>query len=210
MAGETPFTAFRFEVVLDLDEPTPGLESPLCDAAFAECDGLEMTMQPKIIEAGGVNDRQIRLIGPVSYGQLTLKRGMTGNLQLWQWFAQGTRPGSVLTAHGQVTVWTTDGQPAVQFTLTGCLPVKMRAPALNARDGLVAVEELGLVYEKLDIAPPGGGGFGLSVGFSASVGGSASVGVSASAGVSAGVSASAGVSVGVSGGFSAGVGGGFA
>ena len=37
--------AFRFEVVLDLDQPTAGLSSPLCDAAFAECDGLELTMQ---------------------------------------------------------------------------------------------------------------------------------------------------------------------
>ena len=127
MTVDHPFTAFRFEVVLDLDEPTQELASPLCDAAFAECDGLEMTMQTKTIEVGGVNDRQIHLIGPVTYGQLTLKRGMTANLQLWQWFAQGTRPGSVLTAHGQVTLWEADGEAALQFTLTGCLPVKLRA-----------------------------------------------------------------------------------
>lgn len=152
MAVEVPLTAFRFEVVLDLDEPTPELTSPLCDAAFAECDGLEMTMQTKTLEVGGVNDRQVHLIGPVTYGQLTLKRGMTSNLQLWQWFATGTRPGSVRTAHGQVTLWTASGQPAFQLTLSGCLPVKMRAPALNARDGLVAIEELGLVYEKLELS----------------------------------------------------------
>jgi hypothetical protein len=48
-----------------------------------------------------------------------------------------------------------DGTPALRFTLTGCLPVKMRAPALNAREGLIAVEELGLVYERLDITAPG-------------------------------------------------------
>ena len=41
---------------------------------------------------GGVNDRQIHLIGPVTYSQLTLKRGMTSNLQLWQWFGAGTSP----------------------------------------------------------------------------------------------------------------------
>ena len=42
----------------------------------------------------------------------------------------------------------------VQFTVTGCLPVRLRAPSLNARDGLVAVEELGLVYEQLESARP--------------------------------------------------------
>jgi phage tail-like protein len=199
MALDQPFVAFRFEVVLDLDTPTSGLASPLCDAAFAECDGLELTMQTKTLEVGGVNDRQIHLIGPVTSGQLTLKRGMTNNLQLWQWFAQGTKPGSVLTAHGTITVWDAEGTPGLEVTLTGCLPVRMRAPSLNARaEGGVAVEELGLVYEKLDIGAPGGG-FGLSVGIGASAGLSVGASVSLSAGASAGFSAgaSAGFGVGV-------------
>ncbi len=188
---DAPFTTFRFEVVLDLDEPTDGLDSPLCDAAFAECDGLEMTMEPRVVESASVTDRQQRLIGPVKYGQITLKRGMTSNLQLWQWFARGTRPGSVLTAHGQITMWDSAGTPAIQFTLEGCLPVKMRAPALRAADGLVAIEELGLVCAKLSVDLPGGGGFGFGVGVGVSVGG----GLSAGASLSVGASASAGLSV---------------
>lgn len=186
-----PLTTFRFEVVLDLDEPTPGLESPLCEAAFADCDGLDLTMTHKTVESGGVNDRQQHLIGPVSNGQLTLKRGMTDNLQLWTWFSVGTRPGSVLTAHGEITLRTAAGDAATQFTVLGCLPVKMRAPGLNARDGMVAVEELTLIYEQLLVGPPGAvGGFsiGASVGFSASASASASVGFSASASVSASAS----------------------
>jgi phage tail-like protein len=153
--NDTPFTAFRFEVVLDLDKPTADLAGPLCDAAFAECEGLEMTMQTRTLDVGGVNTGQVHLIGPVVHGQVTLKRGMTDNLQLWRWFIRGTRPGSVLRAHGRITMRAADGTPALDFRLTGCLPVKMRAPALNARDGLVAVEELGLVYEHLDITLPG-------------------------------------------------------
>jgi phage tail-like protein len=197
---DAPFTTFRFEVVLDLDEPTDGLDSPLCDAAFAECDGLEMTMEPRVVESASVTDRQQRLIGPVKYGQITLKRGMTSNLQLWQWFARGTRPGSVLTAHGQITMWDSAGTPAIQFTLEGCLPVKMRAPALRAADGLVAIEELGLVCAKLSVDLPGGGGFGLGVGVGVSVGG----GLSAGASLSVGASASAGLSASGAASFSAG------
>jgi phage tail-like protein len=193
MALDSPFIAFRFEVVLDLDRPTAGLTSPLCEAAFSECDGLELTMQTKTLEVGGVNDRQIHLIGPVTNSQLTLKRGMTNNLQLWQWFSSGTKPGSVLTAHGQITLWDADGTPGIQFNLTECLPVRMRAPSLNAKgDGGIAIEELALVYSKLEVGPPGGG-FGASVGLSAGVSVSAEAGISASAGVSA----SAGFSLGV-------------
>ena len=203
MAADVPFTAFRFEVVLDLDQPTPGLESPLCEAAFAECDGLEMTMEPKTVESASVTDAQQYLIGPTKYGQIMLKRGMTTNLQLWQWFAQGTRPGSVLTAHGQITLWDPAGQPALQFTLAGCLPVKMRAPSLNAREGLIAIEELSLVCAKVTIGLPGQGGLGLSAGSgiaAASAGLSVSAGGSFGLSASASASASAGVSFGGGGG----------
>jgi phage tail-like protein len=200
---QRPLTTFRFEVMLDLDEETPGLSSPLCDAAFAECDGLDMTMQPKTLQVGGVNDRQVQLLGPVTYGQVTLKRGMTDNLQLWDWFARGTRPGSVLTAHGEITLWRPDGTPAIQFTLTGCLPTKLRAPSFNAREGLVAVEELSLVYAQLVVAAPGSGA-GISIGASLDVGVSASA--SASAGFSAGVSGDFQASASAGASFSGGIG----
>lgn len=202
MASEWPLSTFRFEVVIDLDNPTAGLDSPLCNAAFAECDGLEMTMQPKTLEVGGVNDRQIHLIGPVTYGQLTLKRGMTDNMQLWDWFAQGTRPGSVLTAHAEVTLWAADGTPAHKFTLLSCLPTKMRAPSLNARDGLVAIEEMTLAYEQLVVGSAASSGVSISAGFSA--GFSAGASVSASASFSASASVGGGVEVGA--GFGGGIG----
>jgi phage tail-like protein len=198
---EMPFTTFRFEVVLDLETPVDGLTSPLCDAAFAECDGLEVTMEPKTIESGGVNDRQIHLIGPVKFAQLTLKRGMTSNLQLWTWLAL-TAQGTVAPASGTVTMWDTDATPVIEFALQGCLPVRMRAPSLNARDGLVAVEELALVYETMTVTPPGPASPGVSAGASVSAGVSGSLAALGTLGVSASVSASASASVSVSGGVS--------
>ena len=186
--------------MLDLDEPVPGLESPLCDAAFAECDGLDMTMEHKTVESGGVNNRQIHLIGPVKFAQLTLKRGMTSNLQLWQWMAM-TAQGTVAPASGTVTMWDSDSTPVIEFALENCLPVRMRAPSLNAREGLVAVEELALVYETMSVTPAGtdgaGAGIGVSAGFSASAsaGFSASASAAASASLSGEASLSAGASV---------------
>jgi hypothetical protein len=47
------------------------------------------------------------------------------------------------------------------FALTGCLPVKLRAPVLNAKDGAVAIEEMQIAYETLTLKPrrqAGGGG----------------------------------------------------
>src|SRR5687768_15651138 len=85
-ANETvqlPFTAFNFAVAINI----PDISTEACNASFSECDGLDMTMEVKTIREGGNNGRQIRLAGPLSYAQLTLKRGMTATFDLWRWFA---------------------------------------------------------------------------------------------------------------------------
>jgi phage tail-like protein len=77
-----PFTAFNFAVEINVE----GVAERVCDASFAECDGLEMSMDVKTIREGGNNGKQIRLTGPLTFGQVTMKRGMTANLELWDWF----------------------------------------------------------------------------------------------------------------------------
>ncbi len=142
-----PFTAFNFRVEIHV----PNVSTPLCDAAFSECDGLEMTMQPKTIRQGGDNTRQIHLNGPVNYGQLTLKRGMTSSFHLWQWFEsiqQGKEMGKRYDA--EVILLSSDHQKNhVRFKLSHTVPIKMKAPPFNAKDGLLAIEEMQLVYERL-------------------------------------------------------------
>lgn len=147
-----PFTAFNFKVELY----EQGTTKQLCSAGFADCDGLEMTMEPKTIRQGGENGRQRHFVGPVSYGQLTLKRGMTANFDLWDWFGRTMQTkGSSLRASGFVVMLARDGKTErVCFELEGCLPIKLRAPTLGAKDGLIAVEEMQIAYEILKLKPP--------------------------------------------------------
>jgi phage tail-like protein len=150
-----PFTAFNFHVELDVaDAATLPLGSPLVDAEFAECDGLEMTMEPKTVREGGNNSRQIQLIGPVSFGNLTLKRGMTSRLDLWQWFALSSgnaTPGRGAKADGVVMMRDGTGTPTVRFRVFGCLPIKLKAPMFNAKEGQIAIEEMQIAYESFSV-----------------------------------------------------------
>lgn len=148
MDTATPFTSFRFKVLLEID----GRQGPLCKASFSECDGLEITMQPKTIREGGNNNQPIHLIGSVSYGQLSLKRGMTDTLDLWNWFEQVLQTGqNGLRADAQVIMLSSEGTEKIRFNLKRCLPVKIKAPAFNAKDGILAIEEMQIAYELLDI-----------------------------------------------------------
>ena len=140
-----PFTAFNFAVEINRGEEA----KPLVNAAFSDCDGLELSMEVKTIREGGSNDRQIRLNGPVALGQLTLKRGMTDNFDLWHWF-QDSVADPRLRANVEVVMFANDGATVcASFQLSRCVPVKLKAPALSARDGQVAVEELQVAYETL-------------------------------------------------------------
>jgi phage tail-like protein len=155
-ASETtrsPFTAFNFSVEIRI----PDLSMRACNAAFAECDGLETTLEVKTIREGGSNGRQVRMAGALAFGQLTLKRGMTDNLELWDWMA-AVVDSPRLRADAEVALLAPDGQTErARFVLSRCLPVKLKAPPLNAKDGMVAIEELQLAYETLTLKRPSGG-----------------------------------------------------
>jgi phage tail-like protein len=175
-----PFTTFNFLVEIKVD----GVSPSVCGGAFAECDGLEMTLEPKTIREGGRNFGPVHLAGPISYGQLVLKRGMTSNLDLWNWFesmvgdvsaggllgglgvpssvsvgpsgigtSSGTKtPIGALRATADIVMLAADGATEqAHFKLTGCMPVKIKAPSLNAKEGLIAIEEMSLVYESMAV-----------------------------------------------------------
>lgn len=147
-----PFTAFNFAVEIVRADGA----APLVSAAFAECDGLELSMEVKTIREGGANDRQIRLAGPANVGQLTLKRGMTSDsLDLWQWMSDSLADPS-LRAEAEVVLLAPDGSERMRFVLSRCLPVKVKAPPLNAKDGAIAIEELQIAYERIGVKRAGG------------------------------------------------------
>jgi phage tail-like protein len=146
-----PFTSFNFAIEINVG----GDAEPLCNASFSDCDGIEMTMDVKTIREGGNNGRQIRLPGPATFGTLTLKRGMTSGFDLWRWMERASLdPG--LRASAEVVIFGSDGQKErARFVLDRCLPVKVKAPVLNAKDGTIAVEELQVAYEAITLKRPG-------------------------------------------------------
>jgi phage tail-like protein len=151
MADEPrPFNAFNFAVEIYPD----GKSAPLVKAAFAECDGLEMTHDVKTIRSGGANDHSYRVPGVINHPNLSLKRGLTENFDLWTWFADSIAD-PFLRANAEVVLFAEDGvTETARFQLSRCIPAKLKAPPLNAKDGGIAIEEFELAYEKLTLARP--------------------------------------------------------
>ena len=104
----------------------------------------------------GNNGKEIRLTGPLKYGQITMKRGMTSTFDLWKWFELMLTKHD-LRADAEVVLFAADGSTeTARFILSRCVPVKLKSPPLSAKDGAVAIEELQLAYETLTLKKPKG------------------------------------------------------
>ena len=107
----------------------------VCNAAFAECDGLEMTIDVKTIREGGNNGAPDPARGRRSaYGTLTLKRGMTASFDLWDWFDASCGDPS-LRGDGEVVLFARRRQTRARALRADALPAGEAQGAAAQRQG---------------------------------------------------------------------------
>jgi phage tail-like protein len=148
-----PLHVFRFQV--DFQEPAEEGKEPavvLCSGAFAECTGLEATMEQKTIKEGGRNYGPAQRAGPVSFATVVLKRGMTTTRHLWKWFEFVSGGFYAYRLNVIVTMSDAADTPVLRWKLENAMPVKFKAADLNAKGTEVGIEELHLVHEGLTLA----------------------------------------------------------
>lgn len=157
------FIPFRFVVTLYPEGSKD--KTPLCAGAFSEVSGFDFTMTPKTIQEGGRNWGEVQLAGNTKFAPITLKRGITSLGDLYQWFDVSSRQANYeVRLTGDIDVYdrslNSEGKaakPALRWKLTRAMAVKFKGPDLSATASQVAVEELQLVHEGLEliIAPDG-------------------------------------------------------
>ena len=146
-----PFTAGAFAVELRL----PGSDEPLCQAAFCECDGLELRRTITTLRDGG-DAGTVRLApGPESFGNVTLRRGMTSTFDLWGWWERVRRDPGVRASCDVIVLSPDLAEERVRFRLHRCLPAKLTGPTLDATGNDIAIESLEIACEGIEIVRPG-------------------------------------------------------
>lgn len=143
-----------------------------CKGEFSEITGLEFNTTPKTIKEGGRNWGDVQLTTPVNFPNLVLKRGITRDTELMNWYRFIYRTG-VYAYRADCTIeslepYRDDGEDVVRmrWIARNCIPVKFKGSDLNATASGVAIEELHLAHEGLEVewvekpqkAPATGGG----------------------------------------------------
>lgn len=164
------FVPFRFKVSLYHSASN----ELLCAGYFSEVTGFELSMDPKVIKEGGRNWGEHQRSGPTKFAPIILKRGVTNVNDLWNWFDVTTRQSYYgYRLSGEITVLgnptaspiqanakgahagqTVTDNPVMVWKLTGVLPIKFKGPDLTATANQVAIEELQLVHEGLELQRP--------------------------------------------------------
>lgn len=133
-------------------------------ASFTECSGLGVQIKKETVAEGGLNDQQRVLLGSPDFSDVTLKRGISSNQVFWDWLSALFKPrtvGTGLKDHRRninILIFNQAGQIQQCWTLIGAVPIGWQAPSLQADGSTVAIEELTLMYEGVNVTFGSGGG----------------------------------------------------
>jgi phage tail-like protein len=144
---DRPYTCFNF--LVDLGDGVT--EGP--NAGFSEVSGLGLEVQMIEYRTGNSKENQVmKIAGLTKTGDVTLKRGLVGSLNLYQWLDQIRNGDQNAMRTVTIQLQNEDHTAVVQtWKLLRTRIVKHTSGPLNAKGNEVAVEEVVLSCERLEI-----------------------------------------------------------
>jgi phage tail-like protein len=143
---DDPYGQFAFQV--DFGTGDPGT----VDAGFEEVGPIAASID--VIEYRNGNEKANaarKLPGLHRVHDVTFKRGLIGSTTLFDWFRAGT-VGQVDRRNVTIRLLDESGSEVFSWRLTRAWPVKYLVPSLDASSSQVAIEELVLACEGIDVA----------------------------------------------------------
>jgi phage tail-like protein len=133
-----PFPNFSFLVELD----------GITRAAFHECSGFDSTIEVIEYSEGG-NLYSNKIPGRVKFANISLKRGMTADLELYNWHLSVVQ-GQTVRKNGSILLMDRTGATLLsRWDFTQAWPTKCSAPDLNAEDNKIAFDNYEIVCTTL-------------------------------------------------------------
>jgi phage tail-like protein len=131
-----------FQYALDIGGKVSGF--------FQDCSGIgseHEIIEQKLTDANGRPFIQ-KLPGRMKWNDVTLKRGITAEMDLWKW-RKMVEDGDVDGArtHCSIVMMSRTGKPVAQWDFTNAWPSKVSGPELKSDSNDFGVEELVIVHE---------------------------------------------------------------
>jgi phage tail-like protein len=135
-----PFNNYNFTVEID----------GITRAGFHECTGFNSAIDVIEHREGGAIS-PLKLPGQTKYGNITLRRGVTDDTDLYRWHLNAAS-GTIDRRNGSVVLRDRTGAEQARWNFFAAWPLRWEGPALNAESNDVAIEALELAVERLERA----------------------------------------------------------
>ncbi len=149
---EDPYRSYNFKLLI----------GNVTEAHFMECSGMGVKINVIKYRVSGRSDAPgdpgyyKKIPGPVEYGDIVLKYGLTRSDSLWNWFMSGVN-GAVQPKNITLQLLDNAGRkPVMQWDLIGAWASEWKGAQLNTMGREVAIESVTLVYENLIRTAAGG------------------------------------------------------
>lgn len=138
---EDPIVGFHFSV--EIQGTVSGY--------FTECSGLGSEteiIEHKVMNEAGTAEIVMKIPGRMKWEDITLKRGITGNMDVWEWRRQ-VEEGDVEGARksGSIVMFNQQLQPVARWDFERAWPSKVTGPQPKSDSNEVAIEEMTIVHE---------------------------------------------------------------
>jgi phage tail-like protein len=118
--------------------------------AFRECTGMGSENEIVEYKASGAKGEFViqKVPGRMKWNNITLKRGITDNIELWKW-RKLVEEGKIEDArrNGSIVMYTQAGQEMARWDFIRAWPSKINGPTANAGNNEVGIEELEITHE---------------------------------------------------------------
>jgi phage tail-like protein len=138
-----PYSAFNFKVTIGTTV-----------VAFQEVSGLDSENQTIDYREGTDPINAVRkLPGLEKYPAVVCKRGIAGDMTLWDWRKEVRDATSTVPPYRNVTIELLDekGTSVMKWTLTNAWCSKLSGPSLNGKGNEIAIESMELAHDRMDI-----------------------------------------------------------
>jgi phage tail-like protein len=123
----------------------------ISSGSFSECSGIKAEREVIPVKEGGRNNIIRKLPGRTTYGDITLRKGVTFSIELWEWMMEGNTDGKV--TRNDITIIHYSmyfNLPARWYDLKNAYPVAWELSPLRADSNSLAMESLTLTFEHFE------------------------------------------------------------
>jgi phage tail-like protein len=140
---EDPLVGFHFSV--DIQDMVTGY--------FTECSGLgseHESIEHKVVTEKG-QEVVIRLPGRLKWENIVLKRGITGNMDVWKW-RKLVEEGKMEDARhdGSIVMYDQELNEVARWNFKSAWPLKVTGPQPKSDSNEIGIEELTIAHEYIE------------------------------------------------------------